>query len=59
VPDQIEANEPWAQVYEFTSSRLAELPIPSALPLRFGRALDELALKMTAVEPSTVWTTRN
>jgi len=53
-PDQIRANESRVHVYEFTSSRLAELPIPSALPLAFGRALDELATKMTAVEPSTV-----
>jgi hypothetical protein len=52
--DQLRAEEPWTYIYEFTSTRLEELPLPSSLPHELGCALDELAHKLAAVEPSAV-----
>ena len=39
---------------EFTGTKLKEFPLPAQLPLEFGRALDGLAQRLSAVEPSAV-----
>lgn len=44
----------WENFYEFTGTKLQEFPLPPELPLEFGRALDGLARRLAAVEPSAV-----
>jgi hypothetical protein len=46
--------EAWSDRYEFTGVKLQEFPLPSTLPLEFGRELDSLALRLAAIEPSAV-----
>lgn len=52
--DQLRAEEPWERFYEFTSSRLEELPLPSRLPGDHGRALDTLARRLVSVKPAAL-----
>ncbi|HEX3959487.1 MAG TPA: BREX-2 system adenine-specific DNA-methyltransferase PglX [Trebonia sp.] len=52
--DQLRAEEPWEHFYEFTSSRLEELPLPAILPAGRGRALDELARRLASVKPAVL-----
>ncbi len=52
--DQLRAAEPWEHFYEFTSTRLNELPISARLPADRGRELDSLAQQLAAVEPTAV-----
>ena len=40
--------------YEFTGTKLKKFPLPAELPLEFGRELDGLAQRLSAVEPSAV-----
>ncbi|MBV9853176.1 MAG: BREX-2 system adenine-specific DNA-methyltransferase PglX [Streptosporangiaceae bacterium] len=47
-------DESWEPRYEFTGTKLDQFPLPSNLPLEFGRELDELARRLGAVEPSAV-----
>jgi hypothetical protein len=47
-------DEEWEDRYEFTGTKLEQLPLPPELPLEFGRELDALARRMAAVEPSAV-----
>jgi hypothetical protein len=49
-----QADQPWSWSYEFTGAKLEQLPIPSALPLEFGRELNALAQQLAALEPSSV-----
>jgi hypothetical protein len=44
----------WEGFYEFTGTKLQQFPLPADLPLEFGRELDGLAQKLSAVEPSAV-----
>ncbi len=44
----------WEEFYEFTGTKLQEFPLPTRLPLKLGRALDELAQRLNGVEPSSV-----
>ncbi|MFD4919827.1 BREX-2 system adenine-specific DNA-methyltransferase PglX [Streptomyces goshikiensis] len=44
----------WERFFEFTGSKLEELPIPMELPLGVGRELDSLARELTTHEPSAV-----
>ena len=44
--------EAWEEFYEFTGTKLHEFPLPGELPLEFGRALDGLAQRLSAVERS-------
>jgi hypothetical protein len=46
--------EAWERFYEFTGTKLEDFPLPKELPLEFGRILDRLAQRLTAVEPCTV-----
>ncbi|MFB8777444.1 BREX-2 system adenine-specific DNA-methyltransferase PglX [Streptomyces broussonetiae] len=49
-PRGVEADgEPWAKIYEFTSTRLLRLPLPAALPVREARELDRLAVESQRV----------
>ena len=49
MPDQ-----PWSWNWEFTGTKLKELPLPSELPLRYGALLDELAVRLTLVTPAEI-----
>lgn len=44
----------WDRFYEFTAKNLERFPLPADLPLDFGRELDALAQRMSAVMPSAV-----
>lgn len=44
----------WERFHEFTGTKLEQFPLPAQLPLKFGRKLDELARRLSAVEPSAV-----
>ncbi len=46
--------EAWSDRYEFTGTKLLEFPLPAELPLELGRALDSLAQRISAQEPSAV-----
>ncbi len=52
--DQLRAEEPWERFYEFTSSRLEELPLPSRLPGGHGHVLDTLARRLASVKPAAL-----
>ena len=52
--DQLRAEEAWEHFYEFTSSRLEELPLPARLSGDHGRALDELARRLASVQPAAL-----
>lgn len=45
---------PWESYYEFTSTTLADFPLPSRLPLEEGRQLDALAQRLASHSPSAV-----
>jgi hypothetical protein len=44
----------WERFHEFAGSKLEQLPLPVELSFEFGRELDKLARRMSAVEPSAV-----
>ena len=46
--------ESWSDRYEFTGTKLEQFPLPSTLPLEFGRQVDSMAKQLSAVEPSAV-----
>jgi hypothetical protein len=48
------SDELWEHRFEFTGTKLQEFPLPSQLPLTFGRELDSLAQRAATVEPSVV-----
>ena len=50
------SDELWEHRYEFTGTKLQEFPLPSELPLDFGRVLDSLAQELASHEPSAVAT---
>lgn len=52
--DQLRADEAWEHIYEFTSSRLEEVPLPARLSGDHGRALDELARRLVSVRPAAL-----
>ncbi|MGC9541970.1 BREX-2 system adenine-specific DNA-methyltransferase PglX [Streptomyces sp. UG1] len=41
--DQLRGGEAWEKIYEFTSTRLLDLPLPSTFPVDEARELDRLA----------------
>jgi hypothetical protein len=47
-------DEAWEPRYEFTGTKLQEFPLPTELPLEFGRKLDGLAQRLSEVMPSAV-----
>jgi hypothetical protein len=47
-------HDEWERFYEFTGTKLEQFPLPDALPLELGRALDGLAHDVAVHEPSTV-----
>lgn len=48
------SQQPWSDRYEFTGTTLQDFPLPSDLPLSYGRRLDELAQTLAATSPSSV-----
>lgn len=58
IPEHIQANEAWTHIYEFTSSCVAEFPLPANLPTELSRRLDALAQRLADVEPAAVCATR-
>ena len=52
--DQLRAEESWEFHYEFTSTCLMALPIPSRLPGTYGHMLDELAQQLSNIEPAAL-----
>ena len=47
-------DEKWHDFYEFTGTKLQQLPLPGDLPLDLGRELDRLAQLLAAQEPAAV-----
>ncbi|ONI70890.1 SAM-dependent methyltransferase [Actinosynnema sp. ALI-1.44] len=47
-------DEEWEERYEFTGTKLQEYPLPDALPLEFGRALDFMAQRLAAQAPTAI-----
>ena len=45
----IRATGAGSDFYEFTGTKLQEFPLPSELPLEFGRELDALAQRLAAL----------
>ncbi|MFD5714587.1 BREX-2 system adenine-specific DNA-methyltransferase PglX [Streptomyces pharetrae] len=43
--DQLRGGEAWEKIYEFTSTRLLDLPLPPAFPVEEARELDRLAVE--------------
>ncbi|WP_406492526.1 BREX-2 system adenine-specific DNA-methyltransferase PglX [Streptomyces sp. NBC_01604] len=52
--EQAGADEPWEHRYEFTGTKLQELPLPQRLPLELARAIDQAASELAQFEPSAV-----
>ncbi|MER7822162.1 BREX-2 system adenine-specific DNA-methyltransferase PglX [Streptomyces sp. NPDC096097] len=46
--DQRRSGESWERIYEYTSTRLNDLPLPDEAPLVHAEELDGLAAKLTA-----------
>ncbi|MGA5369971.1 BREX-2 system adenine-specific DNA-methyltransferase PglX [Streptomyces griseoincarnatus] len=47
-------DEEWEERYEFTGTKLQELPLPQQLPFALGRELDVLAQQLAQHEPSAL-----
>ena len=47
-------DEPWEHSYEFTGTKLQEFPLPSTLPVAYGRILDSLAQTASSHLPAAV-----
>jgi hypothetical protein len=47
-------DEDWEPRYEFTGNKLEQFPLPGELPTEFGRELDRLAQRLSAVESLAV-----
>ncbi|MCI2423454.1 BREX-2 system adenine-specific DNA-methyltransferase PglX [Saccharopolyspora sp. K220] len=45
---------PWENFYEFTGTKIQELPLPATCPLDRARRLDTLAQKLTNISPETL-----
>ncbi|MEU9451448.1 BREX-2 system adenine-specific DNA-methyltransferase PglX [Streptomyces sp. NPDC048277] len=49
-------SQEWERFYEFTGTKLQNLPLPAQLPLHLSRSLDTLAQELATHEPSTIRT---
>ncbi|MGN9804752.1 BREX-2 system adenine-specific DNA-methyltransferase PglX [Micromonospora sp. L32] len=47
-------SEAWKNCYEFTGTKLQELPLPEAYPLELSREIDGLAQRLATVTPAAV-----
>jgi hypothetical protein len=47
-------SDDWERFFEFTGTKLQGFPLPAALPLDLGRALDALAQELAGNEPSVI-----
>ncbi|MER5703392.1 BREX-2 system adenine-specific DNA-methyltransferase PglX [Micromonospora sp. NPDC002296] len=52
--EQAGADEPWEHRFEFTGTKLQELPLPGTYPLVRARALDSLAQRLAGLTPAAV-----
>lgn len=52
--DHTGSGESWSHVYEFTSSRLRELPLPAEMPSSRATVLDRLAMQLEASSPASL-----
>ncbi|MGH3766442.1 MAG: BREX-2 system adenine-specific DNA-methyltransferase PglX [Pseudonocardiaceae bacterium] len=50
-------DEDWEPRYEFTGTKLEQLPLPADLPLNGGRSVDNLAQQLSATTPNAIATT--
>jgi hypothetical protein len=50
------SDQPWSWSYEFTGTKLQELPLPAEYPLELTRELDRLAQRLSMVSPASVAT---
>jgi hypothetical protein len=50
-------SQEWERFYEFTGTKLEQVPLPTDLPLVRGRHLDELAQQLSATTPDAIATT--
>jgi hypothetical protein len=50
--DQLRADERWGITYEFTPTRLLDLPLPGELPAQRGAELDALAHELRSLRPT-------
>ena len=50
--------EAWESLYQFSGSKVEQLPVPPLLSLETGRQLEALARELATVEPSAVCTGR-
>ena len=48
------AERPWSRTYQFNSSTVQDLPLPSGLPLARAKLLDALALELARYTPDEV-----
>ncbi len=48
------ADEPWEHRFEFTGTKLEELPLPAELPRALGAALNDLAKELASTSPSAI-----
>ncbi|WP_413759255.1 BREX-2 system adenine-specific DNA-methyltransferase PglX [Streptomyces sp. MMBL 11-3] len=51
------SDELWEHRFEFTGTKLQELPLPTQLPLPLGRSLDALAQELATHEPTAICAT--
>jgi hypothetical protein len=49
------SDEPWEHRYEFTGTKLQELPLPPRLPLDVGQRMDSLSQELSSTEPSVIF----
>lgn len=47
-------SDDWERFYAFNSTKVGSFPLPSELPLAYGRALDQLAQQLATFEPSHI-----
>jgi SAM-dependent methyltransferase len=52
--EQAGADEPWEHRYEFTGTKLEELPLPESYPVDLSKRLDSLAQRLTMETPWAV-----
>ncbi|MFG2404942.1 BREX-2 system adenine-specific DNA-methyltransferase PglX [Streptomyces brevispora] len=50
--DQLRGGETWEKIFEFTSTRLHDLPLPASFPLEHATLLDAMATSLTELSSS-------
>lgn len=47
-------SQPWERFYEFTGTKLQELPLPAQYPTALAREIDELSQQLAATTPAAI-----